>query len=254
MKDLIKETVEKIKKQGIAPGSRWKYLVKKYGTWTGFGAVVIFGAVSFSAAFDMLGQLDWDLYRFAHQSAIIYSLTLLPYFWMVLIGIFLALAFFDLRKTETGYKYGWLKMSLAPIGGIIAFGLLFSWAGLGGNFNMILAKDIPYYGQHLMMTKETQWMQPDSGFLAGSLTAVSNNKLEVSDLNGQNWNVFLDEKTLIRPAVDIAPGEMVKIIGSKKEANNFQAIEIRPWMVQGMINGPGRGQGNGMGGARSMMR
>ncbi|MDD5396443.1 MAG: hypothetical protein PHW24_00090 [Candidatus Moranbacteria bacterium] len=255
MKDLIKETIEKIKDQGIAPEPRWKYLVKKYGMWCVFGIAVFFGSISFSVAFDMLRQLDWDLYRFAHQSAIVYSLSLLPYFWIVLIGIFLTLAFFDLRKTETGYKYGWLKMSLASIGGIVAIGFVFSSVGLGGKFNDTLARDIPYYGQHMMITKESQWMQPENGFLSGTLTAISDGKLEINDLNGQKWNVVLSGKTLIRPAVNVAKGEMIKIIGSKKNANDFEALEIRPWMGQGMMNGSGIGRGGNamMNGGRGMM-
>ena len=246
MKDLIKETIEKIKDQGIAPEPRWKYLVKKYAIWAGFGVVILLGAISFSIAFDLLSQLDWDLYRFAHQSAVLYSLSLLPYFWIVIIGVLLVLAFFDLRKTETGYKYGWLKMSLASIGGIVAVGFVFFLVGLSGKFNALLVRDIPYYGQHMMMTKEKQWMQPDNGFLSGTLTAVYDGKLEISDLNGQNWNVILDNKTLIRPAVNIAKGEMIKIIGLIKDANTFQATELRPWMGQGMMNASGIGRSSGM--------
>ena len=267
MKDLIKETIEKIKDRGIAPEPRWKYLVRKYGMWAIFGVIILLGASSFSIAFNLLSQLDWDLYRFAHQGAVLYSLSLLPYFWIVIIAILLALAFFDLRKTETGYKYGWLKMSLALIGGIIAIGFIFFLIGLGGKFNEFLIKDIPYYGQHMMMTKESQWSKPNSGLLSGTLTAISDDKLEINDLNGQKWNIVLDEKTLIRPAVNMAKGEIIKIIGLKKDkvnaegresalgyVNTFQAIEIRPWMGQGMMNGSGRS--NAMmnnGGGRGMM-
>jgi hypothetical protein len=257
MKDLIKETIGRIREQKIMPEPRWKYLVKKYGIWSAFGVIILFGAISFSVAFDLLSQLDWDLYRFAHQSAIIYSLSLLPYFWIVLIGTFLALAFFDLRKTETGYKYGWLKMSLASIGGIVAIGFVFFLIGLGGKFNTFLATDIPYYGQHMMMNKQSQWSKPNSGFLAGSITAISNSKLEMTDLDGNKWNILINEKTLIRPAVNIAQGEIIKIIGSKKDAYNFEALEIRPWMGQGMMSGSSRGQSGGMmnnGGGRGMMK
>lgn len=256
MKDLIKETIEKIKDQGITPEPRWKFLVKKYGMWAGFGVIVLLGAISFSIAFDLLSQLDWDLYRFAHQSAVLYSLSLLPYFWIVIVGILLALAFLDLQKTETGYRYGWLKVSLASIGGIVVVGFVFFLIDLGGKSNTLLVKDIPYYGQHMMMTKEKQWMQPDNGFLSGTLIAINDEKLEINDLNGQKWNVILDDKTLIRPVVNIAKGEIIKIIGLKKDINTFQATEIRPWMGPGMMNGSGIGRSSGMmsnGGGQGMM-
>lgn len=245
MQNLIKETVEKIKKQHVVPEPRWKYSAKKYGSWTIFGMIIFFGAVSFAIAFDMLWQLDWDLYRFVHQSAILYSLSLLPYFWIIFIGIFFGLAFVDLRKTETGYRYDWLKMSLASVGGIILLGAFFSLVGLGEKAQSLLAKDVPYYGQHLMMTKEKQWMQPEKGFLAGKLIAISVNRWEIRDLNEQVWQVDLDEKTTLKPAVVIAKGETVKIIGTKKDSNNFQAIEIRPWAGQGMKNGLGGGMRRG---------
>lgn len=245
MKDLIRETVEKIKERKIAPEPRWKYLARKYGAWVVFGGVVFLGAISFSTAFDLLRQLDWDLYRFTHQSALVYSLTLLPYFWLILIGMFLVLAFFDLRKTETGYKYGWLKISLSSIGGIIVMGFVFSLFGFGGKFNAILANDIPYYGQHMTMTKEKQWMQPDHGFLSGTIVVILGDGLEMIDLSGQKWKVFLDEKTLIKPAAKIVQGEMIKIIGSRIGEKNFQASEIRPWMGQGGNGGVGPVRGGG---------
>ena len=250
MKDLIEKTLREIKEQKITPGPRWKYLVRKYSTWLGFSLVVFLGAISFSIALEMLGQLDWDLYRFAHQSALGYSLTLLPYFWLVFIAIFLVLAFFDLRRTETGYRYGWFKLSLLAIGGIIVIGLLFSLIGFSEKVNKILIKDVPYYGQHLMMTKEKQWMQPVAGFLAGDIETVSSNELEISDLNGQKWKVLLNEQTLVRPAVKLMKGETIKVIGTKKEASKFKALEIRPWMGQGMMNNAGVGNGGG----RNIMR
>ncbi len=247
MKNIIDGTIAKIKLQGIVPVPRWKYLMKKYGIWSIFFLIVLLGSISFSVAFDMLRQLDWDLYRFAHQNAFVYALSLLPYFWIAVIVIFLVLSFFDLRKTDNGYKYGLLKMLLMPIGIMIMTGLLFTWLGVGGQLHARIAKDVPYYGQHMMMTKESQWMQPDKGFLSGSLTTVYTHNLEMIDLNGKAWNIILDEKTLIKSAAVIEPGEKIKVIGSKKDAENFHAVEIRPWRGHGMLNSNvGQDRGNRM--------
>ena len=78
----------------------------------------------------------------------------------------------------------------------------------------------------------------------------------IRDLEEKNWNIKLDEKTLIRPRADIAKGQMIKIIGTQLAGDYFQANEIRPWvgMGQGMMGGnSGRGgmmnggyQGGGM--------
>jgi len=175
MKNLIKDTIGKIKDEHIVPEPRWKYLVRKYGVWLLFGLIVIFGAASFSAGYFMLANLDWDLYRLMHQNVFSYSLSIFPYFWAVLIGIFMLIAFLDIRKTETGYRFSWLKISLITIGSIIVFGTAMSFVGLGGRFNAMMANGMPYYAQHMMVTKETQWMQPEAGFLSGTIVSISNN-------------------------------------------------------------------------------
>ena len=246
MKNLIQDTIEKIEKQHIMPEPKWKYLIKKYGLWVIFIIVLILAAVSLSVAFDNSSNLDWDLYRFMHQSRFAYILSILPYFWIILIVISLIAAFFELRKTETGYRYSWSKILSITLGGIVIFGIFISFFGFGGKLNAKLAREIPFYGQHMIVTKESQWMQPSKGFLAGTIISSSENKLEINDLSGKNWNINIDEKTLIRPSADISPEEMIKLIGKKVNEDNFKAEEIRPWRGRGMGNGRNRGmmQGN----------
>lgn len=246
MKNVIIETIKKINSQNIKPDPRWKYLIKKYLKWLIFFVIVIMGAISLSVTYDILTQLDWDLYRFMHQSPLVYSLSLLPYLWLVLIAIFFGVSFFDLRKTENGYKYSWIKMSFIAASSVIFFGFIFSVIGFGGIFNRMIAKDIPYYGQHMITTKQNQWMQPQSGLLAGTIISVSENKIFLNDLNGKNWQINTNEKTLIRPRAQIAQGEMIKIIGSQGDRNNFQAIEVRPWIGMGMTKGQNQRQDNRM--------
>lgn len=253
MKNLIQDTLRKIEDRNITPGPRWKYLVKKYGLWMLFVIVLILAAVSFSAAYDNVNSLDWDLYRFMHQSMLVYFLSITPYFWVLIIIIFLIAAFFDIRRTETGYRYSWPKILAVTVGGIAIFGTLLSFLGFGGKFNSTLEKNFPYYGRHMLVTKESQWMQPEKGFLAGTIISVSENKLELDDLAGKDWNILIDEKTTIKPSVNIAKEETIKIIGKEQGADNFQADEIRPWVGRGMMKGvPGQGDrmmnGNGAGG------
>lgn len=254
MKNLIQDTIAKIEKQHIVPEARWKYLLKKYGLWLLFIIVLILTAISLSVAFDNSSNLDWDLYRFMHQSRFAYILSILPYFWIILIGIFLITAFFEIRKTETGYRYSWFKILLITLGGIGIFGILISFFGLGGKLNSKLAKEVPFYSQHMMVTKESQWMQPSKGFLAGTIILVSENKLEINDLNGKNWNINIDEKTLIKPSADIFPEEMIKLIGIKVDENNFKAEEIRSWTGRGMGNGRNGRMMNGGGHRGSKMQ
>ncbi|NTW27454.1 MAG: hypothetical protein HGA36_03950 [Candidatus Moranbacteria bacterium] len=242
MKDLIKDTIGKIKKEHIEPESKWKYLIRKYGMWFLFGMIVVFGAMSFSSAYYLLASLDWDLYRFVHSNRLGYSLSIFPYFWAVLISIFMLAAFFEIRKTETGYRFSLLKIFLITIGGIIVLGLTMSFLGLGNRFNMMMAEGVPYYGQHMMVTKESQWSNPQEGFLAGKIITSSSDEMKITDLNGKSWNVLLSETTLIRPKANVSVGQMIKIIGKSLSSSTFQATEIRPWMGGNMMGGDSGGQ------------
>lgn len=242
MKNLIQDTLNRIKKEHIAPEPRWKFLVRKFSAWAVLGLIVLLGAVSISVVFYLLSQLDWEMPGTMHQNAFVYGLSVFPYFWLILLGIFVAIAFFGVRETEAGYRFSWFKIISITIAGILLIGFFMSLIGFGGRFNGMMMQGVPYYARH-MVTKETQWMQPENGFLAGTIGAVSGTTLEISDLNGRNWNVQLNDKTLVRPSVTLASGQMIKIIGTKKDAQNFAAFEIRPWIGQGMM---GAGQGRGM--------
>lgn len=254
MKNLIQETIEKIERQSIVPESRWKYLLKKYGLWLLFATGVILTAVSLLVAFDNVANLDWDLYRFMHQNRFAYILSILPYFWIILIAIFLAIAFFEIRKTETGYRYSWFRILLITLGSVAIFGIGSFILGFGNGLNSKLTKEIPFYGQHLTITKEAQWMQPAKGFLAGTIISASEMRLEIKDLDDKKWNVDIDENTSVKPSVNISKGEMIKLIGKEITENNFKAREIRPWLGKGMGNGQNGKMMNGGGNRGGLLR
>jgi hypothetical protein len=243
MENLIQDTLKKIETRHITPEPRWIYLVKKYGLWLLAATVLILGATSLSVAFDNSISLDWDLYLFTHQSRLAHFLSILPYFWIILLGLFLAVAFWEIRKTENGYRYSWSRMALITVGGIAIFGILFSLFGIGGRLNSKLAKDVPFYGKHMVITRESQWTRPENGFLGGTISSVLTNELEIKDLGGEKWNIDIDDKTIIKPSVDISQDEMIKIIGTQTDEKNFKAKEIRPWAGRGMMNGKGYSRG-----------
>lgn len=243
MKNLIQDTLEKIKKQNIAPEARWRYLLKRYGLWMLFGALVILGAVAFSTAFDNARGLDWDLYRFTQQNRMAYFFSVMPYFWTILAVIFLAGAFWEMRKTETGYRYSRFKMIGIIFGGVLGLGIFLSWFGWGGRFHNFFADQSPYYQRHMVFTQENQWLQPEKGFLAGRILSVSGNEFWLQDFAGVERKIQTDANTFIAPVVEIVIGAEVKIIGETEGENSFRAREIRPWRGRGMMRG---GFGRGM--------
>jgi len=248
MKNLIQDTLNRIKTEHIAPEPRWKFLLRKTGAWVLVGAVVFLGAAAIAAAYYLISQLDWDLYQFTRRSAVAYALPIIPYFWLILLGVFILAAFLGVRRTESGYRFSGSLIIILIVIGISLAGFLMARAGFGNRLDAMM-RGVPFY-ERSIETQEKQWMQPEEGFLAGTVRSASEDAIGLDDLEGERWNVKVDEKTLVRPAADVSTGQMIKIIGTKQSARDFSATEIRPWMGRGMA-GAGNRQNNGWGAGES---
>jgi len=245
MKNLIQDTLKRIKKEQISPEPKWKFLLRKISAWALIGLAILAGALAISVGYYLFSQLDFDLYQFANQNPFVYALSVMPYFWLILVGLAMVAVFLGVRRTEQGYRFNGLRISLLIVAGIFIIGFFMFRIGFGGRFNSMMMHNT-YYAQNIE-TKEKQWMQPDRGFLAGTIYRTSENSLSLNDLNGQQWEVQLTEKTLVRPTVNIANGQMIKIIGIKQTEKNFVATEIRPWAGCGMGMGTSGAQSNSTG-------
>ena len=228
---LINETIEKIKQQKIVPQAKWMYMLKRYLKWFAFALTICLSAISLSVIFFVVVGLDWDLHRFMQMSQFHHAFLILPRFWILLVILLMIIAFFEMRKTDVGYRYSWQKILVISVGMAAVFTILFSFAGMGKRFNSTAANKIPGYGRHII-TKETQWMQPEKGLLAGTVKDMNDDVVILKDLQGENREVVLNENTFIRPMAKINKDEMIKIIGKNKDGR-FYAIEIRPWIGKG---------------------
>ena len=232
MRNIIADTIEKIKEKNIRPEPRWKYLAKKYSVWPSFFAVALFGAAVFSVAYFLVSQLDWDLFAAAHRFSFFYYLALVPYLWIIPLIILVFFAFFALRKTENGYRYDFSKIAAAVLGTILIFGFLTALAGFGGKMNGAMMRGFPGYGK-LVTTKESQWSQPEIGLLAGTINSVSGNSIDLRDLSGKEWQINIDEKTVVRPMANLESGAMIKTIGQQKERILSKPMKFVPGRAKG---------------------
>jgi len=245
MNDIIKNTLAEIKNQGIKPFSRKKFLVRRYLKWALVFLAAVIGSLALAAAVYLLSQLDWDAYRFLHRNFLVYAFSILPYFWLIFFAAFLALAFRELRRTDQGYRFSWAKMLSIVSLMILGAATLAVIFNLGGRLHGFMLAQYPRYG-HMVYTKERQWSQPESGFLAGRIDEVEGNSIYLRDLAGKKWEIRLDSSTLIRPSVSVRSGEIIKIMGKAQNGGIFQALEVRPWMGRGMMQGSGPRKGGGM--------
>jgi hypothetical protein len=233
MKDLIANTLEKIKNEHIRPEAKWKYILKKYAFWLIFGLFLALGVVSFATAIAIIFNLDWNLYAFCSKNSLIYNFSILPYFWLILILFFLGLAFWDIRISENGYRFNRIKILFSLAGALFLLAIGISFFGLGEKVDQTLRKKMPYYAKHLTITKEAQWSQPEKGFLAGTISSVNEKEIKLIDSNGNLWKISITEDTFIKPSASLVKNEKIKVIGSLENSETFHAKEIRTWGSRG---------------------
>lgn len=235
MSKLSTNILKEIKSQHIAPIPRWKFLLKNYGRWVAFASFVLMGSISISVVIFMFTDHDWDIYRYLDKSFWEYLLLSLPYFWFLLLSVFIAFAWYDLEKTKTGYKYGFLKIGLINILLSVVFGIVF-YAGLGIKMDKIFADNLPYYQNIHQYSRPSIWQNPGRGLLVGKIIEkIDNDNFRVEDPDRRSWVVnCLD--CIFRGRVANLEGIMVKIIGKKIDESSFQALEIRLLEPRGGMN------------------
>ncbi|MFA5871486.1 MAG: hypothetical protein WC858_02075 [Parcubacteria group bacterium] len=237
MSELGKKVLEKIKEEKIAPKPRWRFLLKDYFVWLLFLISLIIGAVAFCVSLHILFENDWDLYQYLHRSLAGHILISIPYIWIILLILFISVAYYNFKHTKEGYRHeAYVILGLSVIGSII-LGTFLNTLGAGQEVEDVVASSIPIYESLTCCHNRTDiWDQPGNGLLGGKIIKIVDPKVfELKDFHGVLWQVREDDDTLEYEPIRIVPGEEIKVIGEKEQENVFWAREIRPWQNKGLM-------------------
>lgn len=229
MTELQNKILAIIHKEHIKPVPKWKFLLKNYGRWVIFGFLVLLGSLSVSVVIFMFTDRDWDIYRYLDKSLFEYILLGIPYFWFLLVSGFVAFAYYDLKKTRTGYKYSFTKIGAINVLASILLGTVFFYSGLGAKIDTAFADNLPYYRDLHGFNGPRVWDNPSKGLLAGEITEIMNeDSFVVQDLKGNLWMVACNH-CLGGNGIAGVIGVPVKLIGKSEGEGAFQVSEIRPF-------------------------
>lgn len=229
MNDKASEILKNIEEKKIKPKSRWIFLVKDYLIWILFGLTSLFGAIAISVIIFVINDNDWDIYKYLSKSVWSYFLILMPYFWIIALGLFSFLAYLNYKHTRKGYLLNPYVMILGSIFVSIVFGWMLFANGISEKIDKAFAQKIPYY-KNTEMQKMIIWSNPEKGLMAGKIITIKDNdNFSLADLNNKEWKIS-GKNIIWKKGVEARVGERVKIIGRMNEKNNsFQAQEVRPW-------------------------
>jgi len=224
--------ISQIKREGIKPTSRWRFVVKDSFFWVAFTLSVVVGAMAVSIILNTLLNNDWDIYMELSGNLVQFIVITLPYFWLILLGGLIGVAYLNIKHTEKAYRFN-LKVI---VGGAVLssclLGLTFYNLGLASSFDRQLIQKLPMRFHKMVNPQLRVWQKPAEGFLIGEIQDFDENCLDVRDFEGNLWKISLtlELKESFSPILLRSDSKKVKIIGQldlEKCENCFSATVIR---------------------------
>lgn len=228
-KNLSKKVLEKIKKEQIKPAPRWEFLLKKSVLWGILIVALLIGGVATGVVIFMLKSQDWDLHKYLDSSFLRFLLESLPYFWLLVLGVFILVVLYNFKHTEHGYRYRSSTVMGIGIGVTVLLGLAFFGTGMSQAVENSILQKFPTYQKISHDRMMDRWKHPERGLLAGEVTEFLNgDKLMLVDFNGEEWTIIVkrvprDQKRYLQVGI------VVKAFGERVGEGEFDAVELRPW-------------------------
>lgn len=222
-----KTIVEKIKERNIKQKPKWYFTISDILIWFIFIVSVFVGAVSFSIILFSIQQTDFSLIAHMSHSKLELFLGLFPFFWIIGLFILLVISVLVFQKSKKGYKFSWQRLFGLSTALSMLLGTLFFIGGGSQWLERSFAERVSYY-ESIQQKKKKIWMNPEEGFLSGTIGKINGDTFELIDFNNKNWNIDYGD-AFIPPIFFLEKGEQVKLIGEMMGSNAFYAKEIRPW-------------------------
>jgi len=227
--NLADKITEKIKKENIQPKPKWVFLLKDYVIWGVFTLNIFLGGLFFAVTLLVINNTDWDIYKYLDGSLWRYFISVLPYFRLSALLLFLFLAFYNYRHTPRGYRYKNRKIIIMSviISGMI--GLTLFLFGAGYKIEQLFFTGVPFY-KSLEQHRQEMWYRPEAGLLSGEVVEIiSSEKIKIKDYKNKFWLIDVSETSWRGPVRHPQVSKQLKIIGQKVSPKEFKAKEIRPW-------------------------
>lgn len=226
--DQFKEKlIAKIKNEKLSPKPRWKFLLKNYVVWTSGILALIIGALAVSVMIYLLKYNNFDIYYQTKRSFWEFIILTLPYFWLIFLGIFVFVVYYNFKHTENGYRYPSFLLIGVSVTASILLGTIFFTFGIGGKLDDILGRRAPFYDR-VFNRHIDFWSQPAEGRLSGMIVLQNGpTKFLLVNRDREGW-IIETVNAKSRSGEKIVVGQPINLLGEKIGDNIFMVDEILP--------------------------
>lgn len=222
---LTDKIMERIETTNVTNIPRWRFLLMRSIFWISTILAVVLG----SAAVGVLFFLGTDFHRHGFGEAppsIGEFIPMIPFLWILVLGILILIANESVRHTRRGYRYSTRTAALLCLVVSIVGGTVLSSIGVGRELHEGL-RDIPLY-QSAVPDSRTLWDLPHRGRLAGTVSSVEDaTHFSLIDFEGHTWHITLASTTQTLP--DLEVNAAVRMRGMPEPDGYFTAVSIHSW-------------------------
>ncbi|MFC1810590.1 hypothetical protein ACFLZH_03760 [Patescibacteria group bacterium] len=228
MSEVSKKILDKIDIAKIKPRPKWQFILGHVAIWALFAASILFGSAAVSLGLHKLFILnDWGIMGKLPGGPVAGFLVILPYLWILVLGLMIFVASKIFTQTEKGYKVSpWIVVIASIAISMILGSILFASRTAEGMENFMRHNVKPY--DQYQEFREKVWHAPEAGILPGRIVDVRGDVMIIlNDLSGKKWEVDISEAQM-PPRMKLVEGEVIVAVGEKTSDNEFKAEGIKP--------------------------
>ena len=212
--------IEKIKEAHIKPKPKWEFLLKNYVIWAIFALTIFIGSLATGVMIFTIRHAEWENYP-AEEGFFQQLLINLPFFWLIVLIIFIGVGLYNLKHTKKGYKYNPLFIVFISIIISIVIGSVIYATGGGEKLEDAFYHRFPFY-QNIMRPQSRLLINPKGGRIAGIIVEVNQEYIAIKDFRGNVWKIVTTTDQFI-------VGQRVRIFGHMLPTEEFEAEMMKPF-------------------------
>lgn len=227
MKTISQKVLTKIKDEEIKPIPEWHFSTKHYLLILNTLIWGLVGALSLAMATQFLVDQDWQIYQNNHLAFAERLFIDLPYIWLILLIAISIYIYFNIRHSETGYRWSSGAIIAAGLLAGLIFGLGLYFLGFGQKVDNLVDHNFSFYDS-VSDQRIANWSRPMAGYLGGKVLSDTDSVLTLKDFQGNAWQIDISQtKSMLN--LNSLEGSQIRIIGKVTAPGYFQARLIYAW-------------------------
>lgn len=234
-KPLKTALFEQIETEKVCPHPRIFFQGRECVVWSLWFLSIVIGALAIAVSLFVVTHFQYEIYEATHENFLTFIVDVLPYIWIIVFGLMVYVAVYNLQHTKHGYRYPLWMIFASSIVLSFAGGSALQFFGFGYSIDNVLGHQMPMYTSRDKLEQKL-WQVPEDGRLVGKQvfsTLSPTSTIIFEDSAGQRWRMDVSELQA-RDIELLASEKPMRLLGKAKDANLkiYHACGVFPLMVE----------------------